>query len=116
MRKAGEERRHDLEQQAAAEEHRAREAAERNAAWIARMPRIDATWATQHRALTRLSALTLELERMHKQETKLLRERDHLVAGLRRVGVSWAQLASRTRLSRQALLKRMPERGANPGG
>ncbi len=37
----------------------------------------------------------------------MLRERDALVQMLRRSGQSWAALSSRTKLSRQALMKRM---------
>lgn len=56
--------------------------------------------------LQRLKALSRELEKLHRQEQSLLRERDRLVAQLRREGESWASLSSRTGLSRQALSKR----------
>jgi len=53
-----------------------------------------------------LSALSRELERLHGDETRLLRERDELVSWLRRSGQSWVALSARTKLSRQALMKR----------
>lgn len=56
--------------------------------------------------LQRLKALSRELEKLHRQEHSLLRERDRLVAQLRSEGESWASLSSRTGLSRQALSKR----------
>lgn len=56
--------------------------------------------------LQRLKALSRELQKLHRQEQSLLRERDQLVAQLRREGESWASLSSRTGLSRQALSKR----------
>lgn len=56
--------------------------------------------------LQRLKALSRELEKLHRQEHSLLRERDRLVAQLRSDGESWASLSSRTGLSRQALSKR----------
>lgn len=56
--------------------------------------------------LQRLKTLSRELEKLHRQEQSLLRERDRLVAQLRHEGESWASLSSRTGLSRQALSKR----------
>lgn len=56
--------------------------------------------------LQRLKALSRELEKLHRQEHALLRERDRLVEQLRSEGESWASLSSRTGLSRQALSKR----------
>lgn len=57
-------------------------------------------------ALERLSRVSREIERLHRDELKLLEERDALVDGLRSAGQSWNALSSRTRLSRQALMKR----------
>ncbi|MGU3358101.1 hypothetical protein ACLBWJ_12680 [Microbacterium sp. M4A5_1d] len=57
-------------------------------------------------ALDRLSQVSREIERLHREEQKLLRERDGLIDGLRDAGQSWNTLCSRTRLSRQALMKR----------
>ncbi len=57
-------------------------------------------------ALEQLSRVSLEIERLHREELKLLEERDALVDGLRSAGRSWNALSSRTRLSRQALMKR----------
>lgn len=43
---------------------------------------------------------------LHLQERKLRTQRDELIDDLRAVGESWHSLASRTRLSRRALIKR----------
>jgi len=59
--------------------------------------------------LTRLSELSRELERLDREALILIEERDALVDSLRAAGSSWNDLASRTRLSRQALMK-----GATP--
>ena len=64
-------------------------------------------WGGKRDALNRLSALSSELERLHKQEAALLRDRDELVAMLRETGSSWNALSARTKLSRQALMKRV---------
>lgn len=61
---------------------------------------------TERGALERLSQVSREIERLHREEQKLLQERDALVDGLRTAGQSWNMLSSRTRLSRQALMKR----------
>jgi hypothetical protein len=63
-------------------------------------------WGDEKRALSRLSALSAELERLHRQEVALLGERDELIRNLRLTGNSWASLSARTKLSRQALMKR----------
>ena len=75
---------------------------------IAEKNRLASRWRTDRIALDRLSALSRELDRLHREEAKLLRERDHLVARLRDSGHSWNAISSRTRLSRQALMKRTP--------
>jgi hypothetical protein len=51
--------------------------------------------------------VSAELERLHRQETALLRERDELVRVMRLAEVSWSALSMRTKLSRQALMKRL---------
>jgi len=51
--------------------------------------------------------VSAELERLHRQETALLRERDELVRVMRVAEVSWSTLSMRTKLSRQALMKRL---------
>lgn len=43
---------------------------------------------------------------LHLQERELRTQRDELIDDLRAVGESWNSLASRTRLSRRALIKR----------
>lgn len=73
---------------------------------IAEINRLASRWRTDRAALDRLSALSRELDRLHREEAKLLSERDSLVARLRDSGHSWNSLSSRTRLSRQALMKR----------
>jgi hypothetical protein len=64
-------------------------------------------WGSERAALDRLSALSRDLEKLHREESRLLRERDALVQILRLGGQSWAALSSRTKLSRQALMKRI---------
>lgn len=56
--------------------------------------------------LRRLSDLSNSLVKLHREEAKLLRERDALIAKLRAQDVPWSSLAMRTGLSRQALSKR----------
>lgn len=96
----------------AAEEHRAAEAAraevERTEAAerSRRVMRIMKKAGGERGALDRLSQVSREIERLHREEQKLLRERDALVDGLRDEGQAWNALCSRTRLSRQALMKR----------
>lgn len=78
--------------------------AEAKAAFERRLTR---KWGSDRAALDRLSALSRDLEKLHREESRLLRERDALVQMLRHGGQSWAALSSRTRLSRQALMKRV---------
>ena len=56
--------------------------------------------------LNRLSEIAKSLVKLHREETALLRERDELIAQLRKRDVPWSTLAMRTGLSRQALSKR----------
>lgn len=86
----------------AAESER-REAAERASADV----RLDRKWGSGAAALGRLSALSRELEKLHRDEARLLRERDELVGWLRRNDHRWTTLSARTNLSRQALMKRI---------
>ena len=83
-----------------AAEYEHREAAERVAA-VVRMAR---KWGSGAVALDRLSALSRELENVHREQTRLLRERDGLVGWLRRNDHSWTTISARTNLSRQALM------------
>ncbi|KQZ83132.1 hypothetical protein ASD56_12445 [Microbacterium sp. Root166] len=69
--------------------------------------RLTRKWGSDRAALDRLSALSRDLEKLHREESGLLRERDALVQMLRRGGHSWTALSSRTKLSRQALMKRL---------
>lgn len=80
---------------------------ERDAAVARAAKRLADRWGGARGALNRLSALSSELERLHKQEAALLRERDELVVMLRETGSSWNALSARTKLSRQALMKRI---------
>lgn len=64
-------------------------------------------WGGASSALDHLSAVSRDLEKLHRDEARLLRDRDELVLWLRRGGQSWPMLSARTRLSRQALMKRM---------
>ncbi|KHK95852.1 hypothetical protein LK09_17640 [Microbacterium mangrovi] len=67
-------------------------------------------WGGDAAALDRLGALSRDLEKLHREETKLLQQRDELVLWLHHRGQTWAMLSARTRLSRQALMKRMSNR------
>lgn len=86
-----------------------------DAAVAARLPRqVTKTASTpwekkkaQISELKRLSEISKSLSKLHRDEAALLRERDMLVAHLRKQEVSWSSLATRTGLSRQALSKRM---------
>ncbi len=69
--------------------------------------RLKRKWGNSTSALNHLSGLSRELEKLHQQEARILRERDELVQWLRDGGQSWALLSTRTKLSRQALMKRM---------
>jgi hypothetical protein len=75
-----------------------------------RVKRLSATPWEKKRAqqadLRRLRDLSESLVQLHREEAKLLRERDSLIADLRDQGVPWSSLAMRTGLSRQALSKR----------
>lgn len=80
---------------------------ERDAAVARATKRLADRWGGERDALNRLSTLSSEVERLHKQEVALLRERDELVVLLRETGNSWNALSARTKLSRQALMKRI---------
>lgn len=61
----------------------------------------------QRSDLRRLSEVSNALFKIHRDEAKLLRQRDALINQLRSQGVAWSALAMRTGLSRQALSKRV---------
>ncbi|MET0713752.1 MAG: hypothetical protein ABWY57_02465 [Mycetocola sp.] len=63
-------------------------------------------WGGRADALARLKDISRQLEKLHRAELALLRERDVLVSTLREIDVSWALLSSWSGLSRQALSKR----------
>lgn len=63
-------------------------------------------WGGREDGLSRLRDISRQLEKLHRAELALLRERDELVHALRRVDVSWALLSTWSGLSRQALSKR----------
>lgn len=86
-----------------AAETRASDARER----VAREQQVLRRWGTPRGALDRLGVVSRELERLHRDEAKLLRERDELVAAMRSAGEGWNSLSARTKLSRQALMKRL---------
>ena len=100
---------HEIQALERAEEQRL--AAEAKAAFERRLTR---KWGSERAALDRLSALSRDLEKLHREESRLLRERDALVRLLRRGGHSWASLSSRTKLSRQALMKRIDDSPGAP--
>lgn len=82
---------------------RERQNAENEAAVNRRLTR---KWRDARSGLDRLSTISRDLERLHREEVRLLRERDQLVQWLRGQGQSWVTLSARTGLSRQALMKR----------
>jgi hypothetical protein len=63
-------------------------------------------WGGRTRALNELDELSHALVQLQHEELKLRTQRDELIDALRAVGASWTLLALRTRLSRQALIKR----------
>ena len=79
---------------------RARETARADA-----VDRLASKWRSERGAHDRLSTVSSELERLHRQEAALLRERHELVRVMRVAEVSWSTLSMRTK-SRQALMKR----------
>lgn len=95
---------HAREAKAREQAEQERREAEERAALDRRLRR---KWGNPQSALDHLGALSRDLEKLHQQEARILRERDALVLWLRNGGQSWAMLTARTRLSRQALMKRM---------
>lgn len=88
----------------------ASKAAAQRASEIARadaVVRLGSKWGSERGAHDRLSAISAQLEQLHRQEAALLRERDELVRVMRTADVSWSTLSMRTKLSRQALMKRL---------
>jgi hypothetical protein len=63
-------------------------------------------WASRADALKRLSEVGDAMVAISLQERRLRSERDRLIDDLRAAGESWNSLASRTGLSRRALMKR----------
>ena len=94
-----------LEREAEAQEqaNRARHNADERASAERRLAR---KWGDTRAGLDRLSTLSRDLEKLHRDEARLLCERDELVSWLRVRGQSWVALSARTKLSRQALMKR----------
>lgn len=82
-RRQGIRRIEDEESLAAETSERARKEAEREKTWTARQIHVDASWQSRRKALAKLNTIAHELERVHRSEHKLLRERDHLVSELR---------------------------------
>jgi len=81
----------------------ARDAARRAADAVATLEK---RWGGRADALKRLSEVAEAMAELHLQERELRTQRDELIDDLRAVGESWNSLASRTRLSRRALIKR----------
>lgn len=63
-------------------------------------------WGGRTRALNELDELSQALVKLQTEELKLRTQRDELIDALRAAGASWTLLTLRTRLSRQALIKR----------
>lgn len=79
---------------------------EANEAAAAAALRLESEWGGRDEGLRRLRDISRQLDKLHRAETALLRQRDDLVRGLRSIDVSWALLSSWSGLSRQALSKR----------
>ena len=67
---------------------------------------LETRWGSRADALNRLSEVGDAMALIDLQERRLRSERDQLIDDLRAVGESWNSLASRTGLSRRALIKR----------
>lgn len=67
---------------------------------------LETRWGSRADALNRLSEVGDAMAHIDLQERRLRSERDQLIDDLRSVGESWNSLASRTGLSRRALIKR----------
>jgi len=102
-RNAKREAAHERERDALAQAERERRETDERAALDRRLAR---RFGSERSGLVRLSSLSHELENLHREESRLLQERDELIGWLRRGGQSWASLSARTKLSRQALMKR----------
>lgn len=90
---------------------------EANGAAAAAARQLESEWGGRDEGLHRLRDISRQLDKLHRAEHALLRERDGLVGALRSTDVSWALLSSWSGLSRQALSKRTsgaagPRRGA----
>jgi hypothetical protein len=67
---------------------------------------LEIRWGSRADALERLREVGEAMAQIDLQERRLRSERDQLIDDLRAVGESWNSLASRTGLSRRALMKR----------
>lgn len=76
---------------------------------------IEGGWGGRAQALNELDELSRALVKLQREELKLRTQRDQLIDALRAVGASWTLLALRTRLSRQALIKRRRATDADSG-
>lgn len=79
---------------------------EANEAASAAAGQLESEWGGRDEGLRRLRDISRQLDRFHRAESALLRERDGLVRALRSNDVSWAMLSTWSGLSRQALSKR----------
>jgi hypothetical protein len=79
---------------------------EANEAAAAAALRLESEWGSRDKGLHRLRDISRQLDKLHRDESALLRERDGLVGALRSADVSWALLSTWSGLSRQALSKR----------
>lgn len=84
-------------------------AAERRAADA--VAALETRWRSRADALKLLSEVGRVLARIRREEDQLRSQRDELIDALRTTGESWNSLASRTGLSRQALVKRRGDAG-----
>jgi hypothetical protein len=72
---------------------------------------LETRWNTRADALRLLSEVGRAIVRIRCEEDQLRSQRDELIDALRSTGESWNSLASRTGLSRQALIKRRGDAG-----
>jgi hypothetical protein len=72
---------------------------------------LETRWRSRADALTLLSKVGQAIALIHGEEDQLRTQRDEFIDALRATGESWNSLASRTGLSRQALIKRRGDAG-----
>jgi hypothetical protein len=72
---------------------------------------LETRWRSRADTLKLLSEVGRAIAHIRQEEDQLRSQRDELIEALRSTGESWNSLASRTGLSRQALMKRRGDAG-----